>query len=145
MVLVAFGWKVLTHCQKIRKWFLHTHTLIIFTFALGVRHKSQNPITIFPAKDPEWPAGFPVRRRQPFRPSAWAQFCSCWFISNTREENWGRVYTILASCPSAQVFCLCCCHRIQWLLKWYKETTLLVVTVVSGSKRAILLLSHGQA
>lgn len=63
--------------------------------------------------------------------------------SSTSGGNWDRVYNLLAPHPSAQIFCLRCCHRIQWCLKWHKETALLAVTVVSGSGRAILPLSHG--
>lgn len=123
----------------------HTHT-IIFTFALGDRHESTvtGLLLLFSLlriqNDPPT-----YLSKEDSLLSSLHGYSSVHAGSATSDGNWGTVYIILASCPSAPVFCLCCCHWVRWLLKWYKETTLLVVTVVSGSGRAILLLSHGQA
>lgn len=120
---------------------IHTPQIYVFIFAWEVRHESTvtDPIAIILAKDPEWPTGFPISLLSPLHG------CSSVHAGpSTIAVNWGRVCTILASCPSARVLCLCCCHWIQWRLKWHKETALLVATVVSGFGRAILFSSHGQ-
>ena len=69
-----------------------------------------------------------------------AQLCSCW-SKRERQKQGQRLH---CRGPTSPCVCLGCCHRIPWHLKCHKESTLLVVAVVSGSGRATLLLSHGQ-
>lgn len=112
---------------------------VLFSFLLWISDRSPqspNAITIFPARIQNGPLALQSGGNILLSPLL--GHGSVHASSSLSGENWGRVYTLLTPCLSAQVFYLSCCHQIQWCLKWHKETTSFAVTVVSGSGRAIL-------